>query len=148
MNVPLEELNAWAERVHRVNGNLLRAMDAARRGDAEAAGEYAAMVQRSLNGLRHALVRAGANDPMLEARRELLEQARAAGMPAMEREETPLELLSSPTSQAYARAMREAAELAVAVDKERGWWPDGPAETVCDWADGAEFEAFGPKELR
>jgi hypothetical protein len=147
MNVPQEELNEWADRLFKANGLLLSAMTAGYHGDAKSAGEYAGMVQERLNGLRQAMVRAGADDPMEAAQAELYEQCRAAGMPVPEHKEVPLEVLCSPTAQEYARVMRRAADLAELVDKERGYWPDGPAERVDDWADYVEFEVFGPKGL-
>ena len=55
----------------------------------------------------------------------------------------PLELLSTDASHRYARLMREAFEAARAVDHERGYGSDGPADMLEGLAEEAEFDAYG-----
>jgi hypothetical protein len=130
VNVPDEELNRWADVGLRVANLLVSAQDAFRADRPEDAKTCVDDAHARLWRLIKAMVRAGASEP------------RERPAPSYD---VPLELLMSETSQEYARALRRAAELAEAVDKERGWFPDGPAEIVSDWAEEAEFQAFGPK---
>jgi hypothetical protein len=63
--------------------------------------------------------------------------------------EIPIALLNSEKSQAFARAMRQAAECARAVNLERGLPHEGSlAEILENLADSVEAEVFGPKGLR
>ena len=56
----------------------------------------------------------------------------------------PLELLSTEASRRYARLMREAYEVARAVDHGRGYGNDSPADLLEGLAEEAELDAYGP----
>ena len=56
-------------------------------------------------------------------------------------------MLSSDKAKRFVEAMREAAEACKAMEDERGIG-DGLAEMLTDFADGAEFECYGPASLR
>lgn len=56
----------------------------------------------------------------------------------------PLELLTSEKNRRFARALREAVEAAVEVDKERDWFPAGPSCLLADTLHRVEVEVYGP----
>ena len=80
--------------------------------------------------------------------RERRESLDLAGLEEMEAVPVSLELLQSSTARRYAAALRQAAELAAEVDRERGWEGDGIADLIEEWATGAEEEAYGPVGAR
>lgn len=88
MNVSQEELNQWAERAFRVNGDLLQVRAALERGDIAVALTWLENARQRNWQTEKALVAAGADDP-IDARVEELEredEARIqAGMDAAQR---------------------------------------------------------------
>jgi hypothetical protein len=59
----------------------------------------------------------------------------------------PLEILNTPASRRYARAMQEAAAACKEMEEERyGKGCDGFAEMLQQWADEAETEVYGMPE--
>ncbi len=126
------ELDRLARHTHYAHSALLRAGDALRKGQPvdgliEEARQDIAVVLRSL-------VRDGAEDPH--------------PAPPQRKPLSP-ELLSSEKAQAFAQAMRAAAEACKAMEEERhGKGVDGFWEMLEDYAIGAEHEALGPAELR
>ncbi|HZO87140.1 MAG TPA: hypothetical protein VFB38_02290 [Chthonomonadaceae bacterium] len=149
MNVPQEELNAWAQAALHVNGLLLAAQDALRRGDVTEAGEKLTQARQVNWTQEKRLVRAGADDP-IAARAQALEQEmtteEVSTLP--QPQETSLALLTSPANRRLLEALRAAQEAAEAVDRERGDWPEGLAEVLAEYVAQVELEVHGPKGLR
>ena len=128
MNVSLDELNRWAQRLADANRMLLHGM---RSGEVDI---YT--LQEKLNSVFQGVKRAGADDPYFVNEPKEFQP-----------KETPLELLNTPAVRRYIAALREAAEAGKEVDRERD--ADGAySEWLEDYALGMEFEAFGPVELR
>jgi|SRR5579884_1312562 len=150
MNVPQQDLNEMAEKAQRVNGHLLRVKDYLRRTEAPAdVQETLETARRSNVTVLHSLVRAGADDPLEARQEERRQQLRAADDRMPEPQQVPLELLSSPAARRYAEAIRAAAVACREMETERnGPQCDGLAEILEDFAEGAEFEVYGPKGLQ
>src|SRR6185503_2801073 len=90
--------------------------------------------------VQHGLERAGADDPADADRIERLGEELAA---EFRKEPLSLERLTSPKARRFAEAIRAAATACREMEAERGI-EDGLAEILSDYADGAEFEVFGP----
>ena len=141
MNVPNDELNEWERGAVRVNGRLLRATDALRRGDLQAA-ETAIGEARERNWqTRRELLRAGAVDS--------IRAAAAATMPAGARgpSEPSLAALTSSTNRRFLELLRELHEVAILRDRERGIEGDGIAEGIGDMLAEVGIEVHGPAGL-
>jgi hypothetical protein len=136
VNIPVEDLNAWAQKAHRTNGHLLRILTDLQAGRTEAAMQTVWNAQHVNHLLLRALVRAGADQPGRDRSDESAPST-----------ETPLELLSSPAAQRFAAALRETAKACREMEAERGI-EDGLTEMYDDYADAAEMEVFGPVGLR
>ena len=145
MNVPQDDLNTMAETALTVNGTLLRVASGLRRFSMPLDVQDELEAARSKNyALMHKLVRAGADDPL-----EAAQQRTAAVLTLPSQQPLTLEMLTSPAAVRYARAMREAATACRGMETERyGAGCDGFAESLEDWAEGAELEAFGPTGLQ
>ena len=145
MNVPQDDLNAMAQSAFTVNGTLLHVADGLRRFSMPLDMQDELEVARSRNNaLLHKLVRAGADDPL-----EAAQQKTSTVLNIPSQQPLTLELLTSPAAVRYARAMREAATACREMETERyGAGCDGFTESLEDWAEGAELEAFGPAGLQ
>lgn len=84
--------------------------------------------------LWRALERAGAANP--------IQTQRPASSPKL----LTLGLLTSPANRRLLDALRQAHGAAKAVDRERGYWPDGMAESFADFVIETEREVYGPQE--
>ncbi len=114
MKVELDTLNTWARLSEDTNRHLLRTLDALRIGSltpekAQEAIEAAGAAQHTNNRLFQALLRAGADDPRHYAP---VYREREASV--------TLEQLESTANRRLASLLREAAEAAVEVERERG----------------------------
>ncbi len=129
MNVPQEELNACRALAVRLKGavwSALRETGHTRESLLVEAGHLAANLETRLD-------RAGA-------------QAPAASVAP--RHETPLRLLDTPANRRYARALREAWEAGLAVDRERygeAIGTDGAAQVIEMVLADVEAEVRGPQ---
>ncbi len=135
MNVPLEDLNAWARAVL-----TLRAL--ANEADAALCG-------KDMNAARNALLEADDAARVLGLRLERAGADRPAPLPA--RNDTPLHLLDTPTNRVYAERLREAWEAGLAVDRERygaDIGTNGCAQMVEMLLWDVEAEINGPPEER
>lgn len=128
MNVPQEDLDAWrvlAGRLKNVVFSARAAGPAHRLPLLDEAGHLAANLETRLD-------RAGAHVP--------------PSVP-VSRHETPLALLDTPANRRYARALREAYEAGLAVDRERYGetiGTDGEAQVIEMVLRDKEAEVFGP----
>ncbi|HLK56402.1 MAG TPA: hypothetical protein VKU00_07550 [Chthonomonadaceae bacterium] len=143
MNVPNVELDRWARETRQVRAWLTKIGDRLRAANApEELQSMALSARNKTHDLVNDMIAAGAEDPMEADRRarlgESYQPARAV----------PLELLSSPAAQEYARAIRAAARACRAMEEERyGPGIDGYAESLEDAAKAAELEVYGPAGL-
>lgn len=141
MRIEQDTLNAWAVLATDTNRYLIRAMDALRVGTltpekAQTALEETGTAQQSNNRLFQQLLRAGADDPhpLASVYRE-------------RKEAVTLQQMTSPANRRLAALLREAAEAAAEVERERGadaWL----SEVLSDYAEGTEEEIHGPASGR
>jgi hypothetical protein len=82
--------------------------------------------------------------------RRVCDELRAEGVdvteisPTQSGLEVPLHLLDTPTNRRYLDALVEAHRAALAVDYERGYGNDGPAQDLEDLVCEVRMEIFGP----
>lgn len=137
MNVPHDELDAWAVRCMNINGAILHALNKVRQPEPTAEQLHSAFFQLSeaqaqTAKLWRALERAGATNP--------IQTPRPTSSPKL----LMLELLTSPANRRLLDALREVRDAAEAVDRERGYWPDSMAEAFADFVIETEREIYGP----
>ena len=141
MKVELDTLNTWARLSENTNRHLLRTLDSLRIGSltpekAQEALEAAGAAQHTNNRLFQAVLRAGADDPRHYAP---VYQEREASV--------TLQQLGSEANRRLASLLREAAEVAKEVERERhadAWL----SEVLSDYAEGTEIELHGPMQGR
>jgi len=131
MEVPGSELDAWARAAARLRNGAGKMVGLLAAGDREECRQVAVDLCVAAGELLSRLERAGA-EPTDDRLRDSVEK------------DVPLELLTSPTNRRYRDTLRQAWEAAVAVDKERGWFPDGEADFVEDLLARVELEVEGP----
>ena len=122
----------------------------------EARRKQAAIVNKLANALQMRTCTIG-DDNTLTLARQIAEAAHT--LCKMEREmfgplpavsdlraglEVPLELLDTPRNRRLLSALEEAHEAALAVDYERGYGDDGPAQDLEDWTYKVREEVYGP----
>lgn len=128
MNVPQDKLDAWAETVNRIRRDCPKIGKRIAAREYREADELATDLQMTAAALLSEMERAGS--------------ARPSSLPPANG--VPLHLLDTPANRRLARALREAYEAAQAVDYERGYGEDGPAEHIGELLGRVEQEVFGP----
>jgi hypothetical protein len=143
MKIPQVELDRWEEATVFVGGQLLKATVALERGDRAAAAKHISQAQEKNALTRRGLVLNGATDSVRERARVM---AQESGRPVQDHT-PPLHLLNTPANRRYARALRDAYEALVEVERERGWEDDLSDALLID-VTRAEQEVNGPSGLR
>jgi type IV pilus biogenesis protein CpaD/CtpE len=147
VNISQEKLDALVGEAFRTNSLLLQAESRLRQDRAEAAATLIETARRGNSSVVRSLVWAGAQDPAQKVREEQRRERQELGLPSAPVKEVPLSLLSSPSAQEYAEAIRAAAEACRKMEEERGI-EDGLAEILGDYAEIAALEVYGPVGLR
>ena len=127
MNITLEKLSAWNAFAQLARNTAISVRVCYARGDRQKAIQQLADLETAAAACCVSLEAAGAERPR--------------SLPAPP--SVPLALLDTPASRRYARLMREAYEAARAVDHERGYGDDGPADVLEGFAEAAEMDAYG-----
>ena len=147
MNLDQEPLNEWAELLYRSEMRLESIAERLQTaGPADCLAELN-LVRAHINRVKRGLVRGGADDPLESALASTREAMRAAGFEAPEPVPVPLHLLTSETNRRFYALLQQLLPIAVARDRERGWYPEGPAQAVAEMLADAQFEVNGPKGL-
>lgn len=127
MNVPADKLTTWNRFAELARNTAIAARLAYARGDRDKGKALLKTLEEAAASASVSLEAAGADRPQ--------------SLPAPS--SVPLELLSTEASRRYARLMREAYEAARAVDHERGYGEDGPADLLEGLAEDAALDAYG-----
>lgn len=128
MNVTTDKLTGWNRFAQLARNTAIAARLAYAKGDREKGKAMLHDLEQAAAAAAASLEAAGADRPQ--------------GLPTPS--PVPLALLDTPASRRYARLMREAYEAARAVDRERGFGEDGPADVLEGFAEDAELDAYGP----
>ena len=127
MNVPAEKLTTWNRFAELARNTAIAARLAYAGGDRDKGKALLKTLEEAAAAASVSLEAAGAERPL--------------ALPVAST--VPLNLLSTDASRRYARLMREAYEAARAVDHERGYGNDGPADLLEGLAEEAELNAYG-----
>ena len=142
MNIELHELDEWARLADKTTSGLVSIFTQLSREEVTPARLHAAYVtacetQTIANRLRIKLLRAGADDPGANWRFQAEVEKHAPSLAEM----------TSEANKRLARLLREAAEAAAVVERERND-DGGLSEVLADYAEWRELECYGPKDLR
>lgn len=128
MKIPQEDLNHWRAFFERLRVTMQQAELALRAGQSQRAAALLCYTHAAALRMGAKLEHAGAERP------ETLPPP----------PDVPLDLLSSTANRRYERALQEAWECALAVDRERGWPEDGPAGLIEMILHEVRTEVYGP----
>lgn len=131
MNVEDEELARWARFADAVRNDSLRLCRLLAGGKMSDANRLLMEMHLAAARTLSAMELAGAEIPSYLPRAS----------------DTSLTLLTSEANRRYCLKLREAWEAAIEVDKERGCYPDGPADLLADRLARVEREVYGPAGL-
>ena len=131
MTITTEKLTAWNRFADFARSTALAARLAYAQGDAGRGRALLQELEQAAAAQSSALEAAGADRP----------QTLPSPLTV------PLDKLSTEASRRYARLMREAYEAARAVDYERDYGDDGPADVLEGFAEAAGMDAYGRSGL-
>jgi hypothetical protein len=127
MNIDIDKLTAWNRFTELARNTAISARLSYAKGDWTKGRQHLVALEQAAATASVSMEAAGADRPK--------------NLPPPT--DVPLALLSTEASRRYARAVRQAYDAALEVDRERGYGNDGPASALAPLVETAELDAFG-----